>query len=145
MLASILDQLLRQHRFNMSSSPIETSEIDVNAVQGGEVSALSAMLEWLIRQLSETTTLVFLIDGVAIYEREEHQALGALATLVRLVEDKSLRAVVKVIFTSTPGTDVVRAAFETEDLIVNVENFPQLGWTPSDERVARELGGLVDE
>lgn len=144
MVASILDQILRQHRFDLSGSPIESGQIDVQALQSRDISASLIILEWLIRQLPETVTLVFLVDGVAVYEQDEHQALDVFATLIRLVGDRTIRAAVKVMFTSTPGTDIVRAAFEGEDLIVNVEVLPQLGWAPSDERVARELGSLVE-
>jgi len=48
-------------------------------------------------------------------------------------------------FASTPGPDTVRAAFQAENPILNVDALPQLEWTPSDERLVRELGHGLGE
>jgi len=62
-----------------------------------------------------------------------------LLSLIRLANDRSVPATVKVLLTSTLGTDIVREGFEKEDLILNVDGLPQVGWAPSDERMFREL------
>lgn len=143
MLASIIDQVLCQHQFDMSASPLEKGEISPEAWQAGDFSALSAVLEWLVRQLPETVTVVFLVDSVVSYE-EGRETLQVLSFLLRLAWDQHLSLAVKVLFASTPGTNLVRAAFEGhQDSIVNIEVLPQMGWQPSEERMGRELGNMV--
>ena len=97
-----------------------------------------------MQQVPETVTLVFIIDGVILYERDDMEALDVFLCLVRLVADSSVRAAIKLLLTSTPGTDTVRAAFEEEDLILRMDGLPRLVWAPSADRMARELeGGLT--
>ncbi|KAH6617424.1 hypothetical protein F5144DRAFT_586391 [Chaetomium tenue] len=144
MLHSLIDQLLRQHDFDMRSM---CNSIDFAALQAGRLDTLIQLLEWLVRQLPETTTFFCIVDGVCLFERDEfqRQALPVLSSLIRLAEDTTVSTTVKVLLASTPGTDIVRGAFEEEDLILNVDGLPQLGWVPNDERMIRELEGEMDE
>lgn len=144
MLASLIDQILRQQCFDLHNSPLETGEVSMDALQAGDFNALFAVLEWLVSQLPGTITLVFLIDSVASYE-EDRETRQVLAFLLRLAGAQHLRAAVKVLFASTPGTNFVRMAFEEEDLIVNIDVLPQMVWAPSDERLGRELSNVVAE
>ncbi|KAH8788350.1 hypothetical protein F5883DRAFT_531837 [Diaporthe sp. PMI_573] len=139
MLASLIDQLLRQHTFDMRALH---QDVDPDGLQGGDIKALINMLAWLARQLPQTTTLFFIIDGVVLFEREEFEseALPVFANLLGLTADRSLCANIKVLFTSTPGTGIVRAAFEAEDLLLNMHTLPQLTCPPNDERLDREFG-----
>ncbi|KAL8366417.1 hypothetical protein RB595_004950 [Gaeumannomyces hyphopodioides] len=143
MLTSLIDQLLRQYAFD--TRPM-CSDVDLAALQAGGLDALTQLLGWLVRQLPETMTLFCIIDGVYLFERDEFsgEALPAFLSLIRLTEDGSVPATIKVLLTSTPGTDIVRGAFEEEDLILNVNGLPQLGWAPSDERMIRELEGEME-
>lgn len=68
-----------------------------------------------------------------------------LSLLLKLMDDPSVSASVKVLFTSTPGPNEVRGAFEADNLILNVDVLPQVEWTPSNERVVRQLGEGLDE
>ncbi|KAH7009847.1 hypothetical protein EDB80DRAFT_414775 [Ilyonectria destructans] len=138
MLASLIAQLLRQHDFDTRSLAVDG--FDFESLRLGNFEELIRLLEWLVRRLPETITFVCLIDGVILYEREEMEALDSLSCLIRLATDHNIPAAVKLLFTSTPGTDIVRGAFEEEDLIMNVDALPKLVWAPSDERVVRELG-----
>ncbi|KAF7556378.1 hypothetical protein G7Z17_g1417 [Cylindrodendrum hubeiense] len=142
MIASLIDQLLRQCEFDTRSLAMDG--INFERLQLGDLEELIRLLEWLVRRLPETITFVCLIDGVILYERDEMEALEALAGLIRLANDENLRAAVKLLFTSTPGTDIVRSAFEEEYLILNVDGLPKLVWAPSDERVSRELGMNIE-
>jgi hypothetical protein len=143
MLASIIDQILCQHQIDMSASPLESGEISTDAWQAGDLTALSVILEWLVRQLPSTVTLVFLVDSVVSYE-EDRETLHVLSFLLRLAWDQHLPLAVKVLFASTPGTNVARAAFEgPQDLIVNIEVLPHMVWAPSEERMGRELSNMV--
>ncbi|TDZ31329.1 hypothetical protein C8035_v005927 [Colletotrichum spinosum] len=148
MLASLIDQLLRQHEFDVRTV-ISDGVVDPNALESGSEQELVKLLLFLVAQVPETITLVFVVDNVALYERDSLRAKSALMILVRLVAEGSLSAAVKVLFTSTPGTTEIRWAFEDERLILNVDTLPQLVWSPSQERVARELGesfrGPADE
>lgn len=144
MLASLIDQLLRQHAFD--TRPLHR-DLDLAALRAGGLDEWVKLLGWLVRRLPETTTLVCLVDGVVLFERDEFEAeaLPVFSSLLRLAADPTVPAAVKVLFTSTPGTDIVRRAFEDDDLILNVDALPRLAWAPSDERMARELDGELGE
>ncbi|KAK0661354.1 hypothetical protein DIS24_g2497 [Lasiodiplodia hormozganensis] len=138
MLPSLVDQLLRQYEFDLR--PLH-HDVDLTALQAGSSEGLTKLLEWLVRRLSRSTTVVFIIDGVVLFEREEFQALPELSSLLRLAADPSVPAAVKVLFASTPGTDVVRAAFEKDGLILDVGTLPRIADAPNEERMNREMGG----
>jgi hypothetical protein len=144
MLVSLIGQLLRQHAFD--TRPLHP-EINLSSLQEGGVDELRKLLGWLVRQLPQTMTLFCIIDGVVLYERDEHcgDALPVLAFLLSLTADPSVSATVKVLFASTPGPATVRVSFEAENLILNVDALPRVEWTPSDERWARELGDGLSE
>lgn len=140
MLPSLVDQLLRQYEFDLR--PLH-HDVDLPALQAGSSEGLTKLLDWLVRRLSRSTTVVFIIDGVVLFERDEFQAdaLPVLSSLLRLAADPSVPAAVKVLFASTPGTDVVRAAFEQDGLILDVGTLPRIADAPSEERMNREMGG----
>lgn len=140
MLISLIDQLLRQYTFDTRSLH---RDVDFAGLQGGRLGELTKLLGWLVRRLPETITLFCIIDGIVLFEREEFEAdaLDVFSALLRLAGDRSISATVKVLFTSTPGTDVIRAVFEKEELILDVDGLPRLGWVPNEERMARELAG----
>ncbi|UKZ53156.1 hypothetical protein TrVGV298_006948 [Trichoderma virens] len=140
MLASLIDQLLRQHTFDTRSL---SSSFNMASLQQNDYNELMGLFEWLVKELPNTTTLFCIIDGVALFEREEHwgQSAPVFLKMVNLTNDPTVPAVVKVLFTSTPGTGMVRGAFEQEDLILEVGNLPRWASAPSEERMTRELGG----
>lgn len=139
MLASLIDQLLRKHAFG-----VRVGGINIEGIKLWDKRELIGLFVSLVQQVPETVTLVFIIDGVILYERDDMDALDVFLCLVRLVADSSVRAAIKLLLTSTPGTDTVRAAFEQEDLILRVDGLPRLVWAPSADRMARELeGGLT--
>lgn len=143
MLLSLIDQLLRQFQFD--TRPLH-NDIDLGSLQDGNLEALIMLLSLLVRQLPPTITLFFIVDATVLFEREEFEAeaLPVFLSLIRLVADTSVMASVKVFFTSTPGTDIVRGAFEEEDLILNVDSLPRPA-IASDLRMVRELEGELDE
>lgn len=143
MISSLIDQLLRQFQFDMS---MLHRNVDLAGVQQGNLDSLTRLLVLLVRQLPSLITVFFIVDGVALFEREEYEAEAGrvFLTLVQLVVDPSIMASVKLLFTSTPGTDIVRSAFEEEDLILNVHNLPRLA-NANDDRTRRELEGQLDE
>ncbi|KAJ4322447.1 hypothetical protein N0V84_004803 [Fusarium piperis] len=139
MLASFIDQLLRQHAFG-----VRMDGTDIKGIELWDKKELIGLFVSLVQQVPETATLVFIIDGVILYERDDMEAWDVFLCLVQLVADSSVRAAIKLLLTSTPGTDTVRAAFEEEDLILRVDGLPKLVWAPSADRMARELeGGLT--
>lgn len=140
LVCSLIDQLLRQHEFDMRFLPA--------------LDHLSASLEdWLdildmlIRQLPRTRTVCCVIDGVVLLERDEYaaDALPVLGRLISIVEDGSVVVPLKLLLTSTPGTTIVRAEFEEEGLILNVGALPRSSVVPSQRRVIRELGQTTTE
>ncbi|KAK5991956.1 hypothetical protein PT974_05351 [Cladobotryum mycophilum] len=142
MLASLIDQLLQQHTFD--TRPL-CNDFNLTSLQQSEYDELIRLLDWLVRQFSNDITLFIVVDDVVLFERDEHwdQSAPVLSKLLSLVNDTTLPAVIKVLFTSTPGSDIVRAAFEQGDLILEVGRLPDLGSASSDERVARELGDAL--
>jgi len=143
MLRSLAEQLLRQHSFDTRGLHFA---VHLSRVQEGNVAELCTLFCWLVRQLPEHLTLFCLVDGVALYEREDFEgALDALASVLSLVPDRRVGAGVKVLFTSPWGTDVVREAFEEDDLILSLKGVPRLAGPPSESRLERELRcGLVE-
>jgi hypothetical protein len=119
----------------------------ISSLHEGQIDGLEKLLGWLVRQLPQTITLFCIIDGVVLYERDEHcdEALPVLGFLLSLTVAPDVPATVKVLFASTPGPDTIRVAFQAENLILNVDALPQLEWTPSDERLVRELGHSLGE
>ena len=140
MLSSLIDQLLRQFQFD--TRPLY-NQMDLESLQEGDVAVLGELLRTLVRQLPPTMTLFVIVDGVALFERDEFEADAshAFLTLIHLVADTNVMAAVKLLFTSTPGTDIVRAAFEQDDLILTIDSSPVAAVT-SEERMVRELGEL---
>ncbi|KAN0095106.1 hypothetical protein V8E51_015817 [Hyaloscypha variabilis] len=138
MLTILIVQLLRQHSFDMR--PLH-QDIHLAGLQEGSFDMLSKLLVWLVRQLPQTMTLLVLIDGAVLFEREEFEteALPVFSSLLQLAADPSMPASVKVLFTSTPGTNIIRGAFEDENLILNVDSLPRLGLPANEERMNREL------
>lgn len=139
MLASLIDQLLRQWAFD--TRPLH-HEVNLDGLQAGDLDELKKLLGWLVRQLPPAITLFCIVDGVVLYERDEYwdDAALVLAYLLSLTADPTMQVTVKVLFASTPGPDTIRASFEEEELILNVDTLPRLAWAPSEERVVRELG-----
>lgn len=139
MLASIIDQLLRQHTFDTRSL---SSSFNMARLQQNDYDELLGLLDWLVKELPNTMTLFCIVDGVALFERGEYWERSApvFLKMVNLSNDPTVPAVVKVLFTSTPGTDMVRGAFEQEDLILEVGNLLKWASVSSEERMARVLG-----
>ncbi|KAH8899100.1 hypothetical protein GQ53DRAFT_878448 [Thozetella sp. PMI_491] len=145
MLTSLIDQLLRQYSFDMLELQYEVDLANIRGKEGPQ--ELVKLLRALIYQLPEIITTVCIIDGVNLFEREElrDEALPVVSALLSLANDTNLPSAVKVLLVSTTASDIIRAAFEPEDLILNVDALPQLTWAPSDERMVRELGLELEE
>ncbi|KAJ6024754.1 hypothetical protein N7540_005551 [Penicillium herquei] len=138
MICSLIDQLLRQHEFDMRYVPMLDHS---SATQDDWLQ----MLETLLHQIPMTRTVCCLIDGISLLERDEFavEALPVLGRLITLV-DEALAMPLKLLFTSAPGTTVVRAAFEDEGSIINVAALPRSGLVSSQGRTFRELGQAMD-
>ncbi|KAM0816710.1 putative Fungal STAND N-terminal Goodbye domain-containing protein [Seiridium cardinale] len=66
MVASLIDQLLRRHHFDMKKVP---RDINTASVQLGNIRTLIKLLRWLIRRLPADITLLCIIDGLVMFER----------------------------------------------------------------------------
>lgn len=138
MLKSLIDQLLRQHTFDLHSL---SRFVNVASLQSGNIDGLLWLLEFLRLQMPETLTLFFIIDGVVLFERPEFldETSKILARLVRIAEDPRVKSPVKVLFASTPRTDVI--TFEEESSTLSVDSIPLAELVPSEERLVREING----
>ncbi|KAF2438729.1 hypothetical protein P171DRAFT_423076 [Karstenula rhodostoma CBS 690.94] len=142
MISSLLDQLLRQREFN--TEPLY-NYVDRESLQKGDIEALTGLLGVLVRQLPPEIVLFLIIDGAVLFERDEvKDALPVFSSLIQVVADNSMRASVKLLITSTPGTDIIRGPFEDEDLILHVDKLPVLT-VASEERMIRELEGSLND
>jgi hypothetical protein len=141
MVSSLLDQLLRQWEFN--TEPLH-NHIDFKSLRKGDIETLTGLLGVLLRQIPPEMVLFLIIDGAVLFERDEvEDALPVFSSLIQLVADNTVGASVKLLITSTPGTNIIRGPFETEDLILNVDRLPVLA-VASEERMVRELEGGMD-
>ncbi|KAL6879293.1 hypothetical protein J3F83DRAFT_725709 [Trichoderma novae-zelandiae] len=143
MVASLIDQLLKQHV--LDAHFLSSTSINIAGLQAGNLDALIRLLCHLIGLLPPTVSVFIIIDNAVLYERDgfEEELLQVFPTLIHLSQDRSVPAAIKVLVTSAPGTATVRSAFEDGDLILNVDKLPQMAWAASEERMMRELeGGL---
>lgn len=135
MVCSLIEQLLRQHEFDMQILPYSVSSIK-------SCEELIMLLSWLIRQLPETRTVCCIIDGVALLERDRYwdDARPVLVELFRLINDESLFTTIKLLLTSVPGPRYVRQAFRDDGSVINMAAVSRSITVPSDARIVRELG-----
>ncbi|KAL9564782.1 hypothetical protein ACKAV7_011234 [Fusarium commune] len=136
MLSSFIDQLLRQFPFDMQCLHQQTDVVNLQSVPLPE---LVNLFRWLISAITPDLTIVFIIDGAFLYERDEfeQEALLVFRELFQLPYHTA--ATIKVLFMSSPGTSIIRRAFEVEDKILSVEGLPLLGSISSEDRVTRGL------
>ncbi|KAK9800638.1 hypothetical protein SCARD494_01564 [Seiridium cardinale] len=120
-------------------------EVDLDGVQRRSLDALIKLLDLLVRRLPQAVTLVYIIEGVVLFERDKllDDALRIFGYLLAFIAHQSVPATVKVLSASTQGRHVVQVAFENGDVILNIDILPQLEWAPNDERVAMQLGGVL--
>lgn len=138
MLTSIIDQLLRRHTVDTAAL---RHDINLGALQDGGLEERIKLLEWTMRQLPEALTVFVIVDSVQLYERSEFEEdmLVILPRLLRLVNDEDVKTTLKILFTSVPGPDIIRAAFEEEGSILNVATVPLTENVPSEDRFGREF------
>jgi hypothetical protein len=142
MAASLADQLLRQHGFDIQQLSRDISLADLHA---GGVDMMKTLVNWLVRHLPRPVNLVFIVDGVVLYERDQFEAgLSVLKGLAYLARDPSVPATVKVLFTTTSSPRVLKQEFEDEHehMIIDVARLQPMPWAPNDDRVANKLTGM---
>ncbi|KAK4196074.1 hypothetical protein QBC40DRAFT_268756 [Triangularia verruculosa] len=112
MVQSLIGQLLSDHDFGLSYSLVPSA--DVALIEDGDLEELALLLRWLVQQLPEEVTLVFLIDGIIFYEREEFEGpmLDILGDILGFTATNDISATVKVLVTSPWPTTTVRTAFQ---------------------------------
>lgn len=139
MLNSITAQLLSQQTVDTQTLH---HEIDLSALQNGALEERIKLLEWAMRQLPEALTVFMIIDSVQLYERSEFEedTLMVLPRLLRLVDDRGVKTTLKILLTSVPGPDIIKAAFDEEHAMLNVATVPLTDTVPSGDRFRRELG-----
>lgn len=138
MLHDLVDQLLRQHKFDTRSL---SSTFIMNKLQKNEYDKLTDLLEQFMRELADIGTLFCIIDGVALFERKEYceQRIHLFLKAYHQTNDTNLSAVAKVLLKSTPGTNIIRGASGQVNLISEVGIFPSWTSTPSEEGIVQEI------
>ncbi|KAI1804747.1 hypothetical protein F4811DRAFT_570833 [Daldinia bambusicola] len=153
MVRSLIAQLLCDYDFG----PMHLLPPDVDPEiikEGHSLSQLRRLFCWLVRQLPEEITLFCLIDGIVFYEREDFEdpMLDFLGDILELTVSDDVLASVKVLMTSPRPTSTVRIGFEDEpdgtgekkNSILAMDLLTPAHVDISDERVNRNLGGIVD-
>lgn len=99
------------------------------------------MFKWLVHQLPEGVVLVCMIDGVVYYERPWFQdgLELVLVAILKMSEDQTTQAIVKVLLTSPTRTTEVRRPFP-DDLILSMDAMAHHGSVASQARLKRHLG-----
>lgn len=86
----------------------QSQRISMRDVESGDIKALCNLFGYLVRQLPSTVTVVCIIDGVGLYEREEYEddMVEILRFIVQLAEDEEqvVDATVKLFVTSPQPT-----------------------------------------
>lgn len=114
MIRSFVAQLLEQSYRGYS---FVCSDLDLEGIRAGDVAALCALLEWLVKYLPEKEkrkTLVCIADGIDAYENEEEgdNLRKVIDSVVGLARSDDSDRVVKVLATSPGGTVSIDEAFE---------------------------------
>ncbi len=114
LVRSLTAQLLRYHYFDTA---LLHREVDLERVRAGDAAQLCALFAWLVRRLPQDVTLICLLDGIENYENDEYEAdmLAALRCVLALVRDERLAPAVKILVTSSSGTEKVQEAFREDD------------------------------
>ncbi|KAL3463505.1 hypothetical protein BJX64DRAFT_287254 [Aspergillus heterothallicus] len=125
MIAAFIAQLVQQYDFDFQSMSSDRQRPSLELVEQRNVKELCALLEWLVRRVPATITVLFLLDDVGHYETDsfshkggEEGLLQILRTLFRLSSDKQLACVVKFLVTSADLTDSVAEYFDKNDGLV---------------------------
>jgi hypothetical protein len=116
MIRSIIAQLLELSYQGYSFAP---SEVELDGIRTGTMSALCALLEWLVKYLPEKDrkkTLVCITDGIDVYENGEDgdDLRTVMDTLLRLARIQDSDRVVKVLATCPVGVVSIDEAFQYE-------------------------------
>ncbi|KAL8817797.1 MAG: hypothetical protein Q9223_003442 [Gallowayella weberi] len=100
MIQGIIAQLLRMEQHNFDLEFIDRRFIQL--LESGNLEALSNLLEGLTQQLSPTTTLFFIIDGISFYETKDRleDTCYSMSRLLGMVENAKF---VMKILVSSPG------------------------------------------
>ncbi|KAI8718085.1 hypothetical protein NCS52_00886500 [Fusarium sp. LHS14.1] len=141
-IESFICQLLCQHDFSATALASSVSE---ELIRHGDIEELCTMFKWLVHQLPEGVVLVCMIDGVVYYERPWFRdGLGlVLVALLKMSEDETTQAIVKVLLTSPTRTTEVRRTFP-DDLILSMDAMAYNGSVASQGRLKRQLGEGFD-
>jgi len=136
-IQNFICQLLCQFDFD---TKLLADAVDEDRVRHGDIHELCSLFEWLVNQLPRSVVLFCLIDGIIYYERREFEDdMGlVLVTLLRISDEQSTQAVVKVLITSSTRTSSVRKPFPDE-LILSMESMARSDMTASKWRLERQL------
>lgn len=139
MLLNFICQLLCQHDFE---GRIPSAEILEELVILRDIEELCRLFECLISLLPEDVVIFCLVDGILYYEREEFRDDMAyiLVTILRMSDEQSTPAALKVLVTSPSNTMDVRRPFPP-DLIVSMGGVNMPGMVSSKQRLERMLQG----
>ncbi|KAF2621313.1 hypothetical protein BU25DRAFT_463806 [Macroventuria anomochaeta] len=128
MIRSLVAQLLHQY-----SQPFIDSDagIDMDQVARGDMPALCALFDVLVRQLPSATTILCIIDSINEYEDKEYlqKVEDIILTLLNLVDERSRGgARIKLLFASPQPTTEVRKIFDVEPgTLLHMQQLPLTG------------------
>lgn len=138
-ILSFICQLLCQFDFEET---LQASGIIEDSVENWEVEELCRLFESLVSLLPEHVVVFCLVDGILYYEWEEFiEDMGeVLVTIIRISDDQSTKAALKVLVTSPTKTVDVRKPFP-DDFIISMDSLALPGMVSSWKR----LGKIIKE
>lgn len=155
MMRSLIAQLLCDYDFGPRH--LLPPGVDPDVIEEcRSLAQLRHLFRWLVRLLPEEVTLVYLLDGIVFYEREEFEdpMLDVLGDILELTRSDDVLATSKVLVTSPRPTLTVRVGFENEDVgangagvlkgsIMSMDLLIPSHTDVSEERVNRNLGDNI--
>lgn len=126
--------------FDFDTRLLVSEKLDEHLIQQGNVNELCKLFQWLVGQLPQSTVLFCVIDGVEYYERTEfeHDMGFVVEKLLRISDEETTGAGVKILLTSPNRTHYVRQPFPDE-LVLSMESMPRADIVTSKSRLERQL------
>ncbi|KAI1108258.1 hypothetical protein F5Y14DRAFT_457230 [Nemania sp. NC0429] len=145
LMRSFIVQLLRQ----CPSAYPDTLDLQasLSEIENDNLEYLTNLFAGLVRQLPTSTTLVVMIDGVLVYERQEHREglYEVIDMLTELAEDEELlHNPVKILLTSPTQTRTkkLHETFRGKNGILSMGSMHNTGQGPSRSGVTRKITEL---
>ncbi|OAA56881.1 hypothetical protein ISF_07397 [Cordyceps fumosorosea ARSEF 2679] len=141
-------QLLAQYRFTAEDLSFATQDMDLDALEDGQILPICRLFTSLIRCV-RNITIFCVLDSVEVYEEPKFlQGMAlerALFDILSLTSDDKVKTDVKVLMMSPTATTTILKAFNENDVVSMVGHGQPKGQKNFDEgRLGERLGEVSD-